>query len=188
MFAISRLRRAAVLRRPAGAAAVREEPGLAAGVEDGARRSCRPRPRTYTHILMHRPRRSTGNWDEVWDVSVHLILPAGDARPAGHRASSSASCASTSSRRSAATTSRPRAPAACPERRVVSRHAFRNALVPVVTVHGPAGRRCCWAARCLTETTFSWPGLGSRLLQYLNEPRLHRRAGPDHRSSRWSSS
>ena len=40
-----RLRRAAVLRRPAGAAAVRQEPRLAAGVEDGLADRAGARPR-----------------------------------------------------------------------------------------------------------------------------------------------
>jgi peptide/nickel transport system permease protein len=54
-----------------------------------------------------------------------------------------------------------------PERRVVSRHAFRNALVPVVTVMGLQAALLLGGA-VLTEQTFSWPGLGTRLLQYLN--------------------
>ena len=54
-----------------------------------------------------------------------------------------------------------------PERRVVSRHAFRNALIPVVTVMGLQAALLLGGA-VLTEQTFSWPGLGSRLLQYLN--------------------
>jgi peptide/nickel transport system permease protein len=54
-----------------------------------------------------------------------------------------------------------------PERRVVSFHAFRNALVPVVTVMGLQAALLLGGA-VLTEQTFSWPGLGSRLLTYLN--------------------
>jgi len=54
-----------------------------------------------------------------------------------------------------------------PEHRVVSRHAFRNALIPVVTVMGLQAALLLGGA-VLTEQTFSWPGLGSRLLQYLN--------------------
>src|SRR3954449_7446312 len=52
-------------------------------------------------------------------------------------------------------------------RRVVSCHAFRNALVPVVTVMGLQAALLLGGA-VLTEQPFSWPGLGSRLLQYLN--------------------
>lgn len=53
------------------------------------------------------------------------------------------------------------------ERKVLFRHAFRNALVPVVTFMG------LWFAlllsgAILTETTFSWPGLGSALVEFIN--------------------
>jgi peptide/nickel transport system permease protein len=48
----------------------------------------------------------------------------------------------------------------------VSRHAFRNALIPVVTVMGLQVALLLGGA-VLTEQTFSWPGLGSRLLQYI---------------------
>jgi peptide/nickel transport system permease protein len=54
-----------------------------------------------------------------------------------------------------------------PEHRVVSRHAFRNALVPVATVMGLQVALLLGGA-VLTEQTFSWPGLGSQLLAYLN--------------------
>jgi peptide/nickel transport system permease protein len=54
-----------------------------------------------------------------------------------------------------------------PERRVVSRHALRNALVPVVTVMGLQVALLLGGA-VLTERTFSWPGLGNELLTYLN--------------------
>jgi peptide/nickel transport system permease protein len=55
-----------------------------------------------------------------------------------------------------------------PEHRVVSFHALRNALVPVVTVMGLQAALLLGGA-VLTEQTFSWPGLGSRLLTYLND-------------------
>jgi peptide/nickel transport system permease protein len=53
------------------------------------------------------------------------------------------------------------------ERRVVTRHAFKNALVPVVTVMGLQVALLLGGA-VLTEETFNWPGLGSELLKYLN--------------------
>ena len=52
------------------------------------------------------------------------------------------------------------------ERRVQSRHAFRNALVPVVTVMGMQIAMLMGGA-LLTETTFEWQGLGYTLGQYL---------------------
>lgn len=53
-----------------------------------------------------------------------------------------------------------------PERKVVSKHAFRNALVPVVTVMGMQVAMLL-AGAVLTETTFEWKGIGYELAQYL---------------------
>jgi len=53
-----------------------------------------------------------------------------------------------------------------PERKVVSKHAFRNALIPVVTVMGMEIALMLGGA-ILTETTFEWQGLGYWLSQYL---------------------
>jgi len=120
---------------------------------------------TYTHILII-DLAIDGNWDGVWDVVKHLILPAvtlgllvmgvfirlvrvnvGQALGGDYVEAARAR--------------------GVPERRVVSRHAFRNALVPVVTVMGLQVALLLGGA-VLTEQTFSWPGLGTRLLQYLN--------------------
>lgn len=54
-----------------------------------------------------------------------------------------------------------------PERRVLRTHAFRNALVPVVTVIGLQVALLLSGA-ILTEATFNWPGLGNELVQYIN--------------------
>ena len=51
-----------------------------------------------------------------------------------------------------------------PERRVVYRHAFRNALVPVVTVLG-LQFAILFAGAVLTEQTFSIQGIGKLLLE-----------------------
>jgi peptide/nickel transport system permease protein len=53
------------------------------------------------------------------------------------------------------------------ESRVVLRHGFRNALVPVVTVVGLQAALLLSGA-VLTETTFNWPGIGQALITYLN--------------------
>jgi peptide/nickel transport system permease protein len=53
------------------------------------------------------------------------------------------------------------------ERSVVFRHAFKNALVPVVTVLGLQVALLLSGA-VLTETTFNWPGIGFELVRYLN--------------------
>jgi peptide/nickel transport system permease protein len=52
------------------------------------------------------------------------------------------------------------------ERRVVIQHAFRNALVPFVTVLGLQVALLLGGA-ILTEQTFNWPGIGSQLVRYL---------------------
>jgi peptide/nickel transport system permease protein len=55
-----------------------------------------------------------------------------------------------------------------PESRVVLRHGFRNALVPVVTVIGLQAALLLSGA-VLTETTFNWPGIGQALILFLNQ-------------------
>ena len=50
---------------------------------------------------------------------------------------------------------------------VTRRHAFRNALVPVVTVMGMQIALLLGGA-VLTETTFEWNGLGLQLARYLS--------------------
>jgi len=52
------------------------------------------------------------------------------------------------------------------ERDVVYRHAFKNALVPVITVIGLTLAGLLGGA-VLTETTFNWPGIGHALVLYL---------------------
>jgi peptide/nickel transport system permease protein len=51
--------------------------------------------------------------------------------------------------------------------KVTRNHAFRNALVPVITVLGLQIALLLGGA-VLTETTFNWPGIGQRLVQYIN--------------------
>jgi peptide/nickel transport system permease protein len=52
------------------------------------------------------------------------------------------------------------------ERDVVYHHAFKNALVPVITVIGLSLALLLGGA-VLTETTFNWPGIGHELVLYL---------------------
>ena len=51
-----------------------------------------------------------------------------------------------------------------PERRVVYSHALRNALIPIVTMLG-LQFSLLLAGAILTESTFSWPGMGRLLLE-----------------------
>jgi len=55
-----------------------------------------------------------------------------------------------------------------PERAVVFRHALRSALVPVVAVVGLQFALLLSGA-VLTEATFSWPGLGQTLYDFLQD-------------------
>jgi peptide/nickel transport system permease protein len=50
---------------------------------------------------------------------------------------------------------------------VTWRHAFRNALVPVITVVGLQFALLLGGA-ILTEETFNWPGIGQKLVLYIN--------------------
>lgn len=52
------------------------------------------------------------------------------------------------------------------ERTVVWHHAFKNALVPVITIIGLQVALLLGGA-VLTEQTFNWPGIGSELIRYL---------------------
>jgi peptide/nickel transport system permease protein len=51
---------------------------------------------------------------------------------------------------------------------VVIHHAFRNALVPVVTVAG-LQFAILFGGAIITEETFNWPGIGSELVRYLGQ-------------------
>jgi len=53
-----------------------------------------------------------------------------------------------------------------PERRLVRTHAYRPALIPIITVIGLQIALLLGGA-VLTETTFEWKGLGFQLTQYL---------------------
>ena len=53
-------------------------------------------------------------------------------------------------------------------RRVISRHALRNALLPVITILGvEIGGLMSGAV--ITETVFSWPGIGRLLVDAINQ-------------------
>ena len=55
-----------------------------------------------------------------------------------------------------------------PEGRIIFAHALKNAMIPVITVLGLMLASLLGGA-VLTEVTFSWPGLGSRLYQAISE-------------------
>lgn len=51
-----------------------------------------------------------------------------------------------------------------PEARVIFRHVLKNAMVPIVTITG-LQLGVLLSGAVLTETVFSWPGLGTHLVQ-----------------------
>jgi peptide/nickel transport system permease protein len=54
-----------------------------------------------------------------------------------------------------------------PLRKVVLKHAFRNALIPIVTFSGLTfGQMIAFAV--ITETIFAWPGMGKLLIDSIN--------------------
>jgi peptide/nickel transport system permease protein len=53
-----------------------------------------------------------------------------------------------------------------PERRLLKKHAYRPALIPIITVIG-LQIALLLSGAVLTETTFEWKGLGFQLNQYL---------------------
>jgi peptide/nickel transport system permease protein len=53
-----------------------------------------------------------------------------------------------------------------PERRLLKKHAYRPALIPIITVIG-LQIALLLSGAVLTETTFEWKGLGFQLVQYV---------------------
>ncbi|MDL2248466.1 ABC transporter permease [Tyzzerella sp. OttesenSCG-928-J15] len=53
------------------------------------------------------------------------------------------------------------------EKRVINHHALRNALIPIVTIIGTQVSTVLGGA-VLTETVFSWPGIGRLIIDSLN--------------------
>ena len=54
-----------------------------------------------------------------------------------------------------------------PERTVLFRHALRNGLIPIITVLG-LQMGSLLAGAIITETIFSWPGIGRLTVQAIN--------------------
>jgi peptide/nickel transport system permease protein len=55
-----------------------------------------------------------------------------------------------------------------PHRRVVIQHAFRNALIPILTVIGLSLPDMVGGA-VITETVFSWPGIGLMMVEGVSQ-------------------
>ncbi len=55
-----------------------------------------------------------------------------------------------------------------PERKVIIRHALKNALIPIITIFGTQ-MGACVAGAVVTETVFTWPGIGRLTIDALNQ-------------------
>jgi len=53
------------------------------------------------------------------------------------------------------------------QRAVIMKHALKNALIPIITASGTEFALLLGGA-VLTETVFSWPGLGTYVVQAVN--------------------
>jgi len=106
-----------------------------------------------------------GNWTALWDVTKHLILPATTLGliTAGVFIRLIRVNVIRTLRDDYIEAARARG---IVERRVVFHHAFKNALVPVITVVG-LNLAILLGGAVLTETTFNWPGIGHELYVYL---------------------
>ncbi|HZD87690.1 MAG TPA: ABC transporter permease [Gaiellaceae bacterium] len=105
------------------------------------------------------------NWGALWDVVKHLILPATTLglATAGIFIRLIRINVIRTLRDDYIEAARARG---IVERRVVFQHAFKNALVPVITVVG-LNLALLLGGAVLTETTFNWPGIGHALVLYL---------------------
>jgi peptide/nickel transport system permease protein len=106
-----------------------------------------------------------GNWGALWDVTKHLILPATTLGIiiSGVFIRLIRVNVIRTMKEDYIEAARARG---IKERAVVYRHAFRNALVPVITIVGLQMAALLGGA-ILTETTFNWPGIGHQLVVYL---------------------
>ena len=108
-----------------------------------------------------------GNWSAFWDVVKHLILPATTLGliTAGVFLRLTRVNVIRTLRDDYIEAARARG---ITERRVVFFHAFKNALVPVITVVG-LNLAILLGGAVLTEETFNWPGIGHELVLYLGD-------------------
>lgn len=103
----------------------------------------------------------TGNWDGFWDAAGHLVLPAITLMtvPLATTARITRSTMLETLNQDYVRTARAKG---LTHRNVILGHALRNALLPIITIVGlQLGRLLSGAV--LTETIFSWPGIGKWL-------------------------
>ena len=105
------------------------------------------------------------NWAALWDVTKHLILPALTLGlvTAGVFIRLVRINVIRTLRDDYIEAARARG---IDERKVVYTHAFKNALVPVITIVG-LNFAVLLGGAVLTEETFNWPGIGHELVLYV---------------------
>ncbi len=109
----------------------------------------------------------TGNWSAFWDCVQHLILPAVTLGLVVSGVMIRLVRVNLMQTMKGDYVEAARARGVI-ERRVVLHHAFRNAMVPVITVAG-LQFAILLGGVVVTEQTFNWPGLGAELIRYLDE-------------------
>ncbi len=105
----------------------------------------------------------TGNWPAFWSVILHLILPTvtlGLALTSVYIRLTRVNMIEMLSS-DFITAGRARG---IPENRLVYKHALRNTFIPILTLIG-LEFAILLAGAVLTETTFSWPGMGRYLVE-----------------------
>jgi peptide/nickel transport system permease protein len=105
----------------------------------------------------------TGNWEALWDVVQHLILPAialGSIPLAIITRITRASVLDVQNEDYVRTA---RAKGVAP-RTVDMRHILRNAMLPIATIIG-LQTGLLLSGAVLTETVFAWPGIGTWLVE-----------------------
>ncbi len=108
-----------------------------------------------------------GDFDAFWDVVKHLILPsiALGTIPMAIIARMTRASMIETMKEEYIRTARAKG---CSRLRVIIVHALKNALMPVVTIIGLM-LGTLFAGSILTETTFSWPGIGKWLINAVNQ-------------------
>ena len=122
-------------------------------------------------------RSSRGDPEAFWDCIKHLILPAialGSIPLAIIARITRASVLDVQNEDYVRTA---RAKGVCAAR-VDTRHVLRNALLPIVTIIG-LQTGLLLSGAVLTETVFAWPGIGTWLVEAIEDRELPRAAGRD---------
>jgi peptide/nickel transport system permease protein len=106
---------------------------------------------------------AAGDWDTFWDAAAHLVLPSIvlAAATIGLITRTTRASMLESIRQDYVRMGRAKGVG---ESRLILRHVLPNALIPVVTLGGLAYANLLTGA-VLTETVFSWPGLGRYTFQ-----------------------